>query len=58
MRSHAVLAISDHQIKVFDLRLLFLFTALCPEQRDLARWRIFQKEIYLLISINLKEKYQ
>jgi len=37
VRSHAVLAISDHQIKVFDLRLLFLFTALCPEQRDLAR---------------------
>jgi len=34
---HPGLAIQDHNIKVFDFRLLFLFTALCPEQRDIAK---------------------
>jgi len=37
IKNHASLGISEHQIKVFDLRLLFLFTALCPDQRDIAK---------------------
>ena len=28
---------SWYECRMFDFRVLFLFTALCPEQRDLAR---------------------
>merc|ERR1719228_3153917 len=34
---HTTISIVNHQIKVFDFRLIFLFTALCPEQRDIAK---------------------
>ena len=53
IKNHSTLGIVEHQIKVafkslstvteifesqvFDLRLLFLFTALCPDQRDIAK---------------------
>lgn len=37
IQQHPGLGIQDHNIKVFDFRLLFLFTALCPEQRDIAK---------------------
>jgi len=37
IKNHSTLGIVEHQIKVFDLRLVFLFTALCPDQRDIAK---------------------
>jgi len=30
--------VGNNQSKMFDFRLLFLFTALCPEQRDIAKY--------------------
>ena len=35
--------------KMFDFRLLFLFTALCPEQRDIARHNHEAVEIQLKV---------